>query len=165
MNTRHSHPIGFALVLLLCLAILASGCSIYGNPPAVNETSRGQFLMKIEVDHSSAKVGEPVHIRLTTTNDGQQPYVVESKDRPVLDIVVKEVNSDKISFSWAAQNPDKVLNHIEWKPGESIVIETVWIPPQEENGELQHLAGFLSINSEVVQSAGILFQVGAPGIR
>ncbi|MBI5649413.1 MAG: hypothetical protein HZC40_03035 [Chloroflexi bacterium] len=72
-------------------------------------------------------MNEPVQMRFGVVNTGKETFVLESKNSPVMDIVVSEAGGGAF-LSWSTQNPDKVSYRIEWKPGESKVIELTWIP-------------------------------------
>jgi len=122
----------------------------------------GGLGLAIQTDRSRGGVGEPVHIRFTVTNSSNQIKILDSKDTPVLDAVVMELPSRQVLLSWAALHPDQDTYHLELSPGESKVLEMVWTPTQEEynQGMKVFIAGLLSINSQVVQSATAYYCYG-----
>jgi hypothetical protein len=87
------------------------------------------LVLTVEANRSQARVGEPVQIRFTITNTGRQTEVVESNDKPVMDIIVQVVG-DRPLLVWSEQNPDQVSHHLQWQPGESKIIEWSWTPKQ-----------------------------------
>lgn len=98
-------------------------------------------------------------MRFTIKNTGSESTVVESKDTPVMDISVSVVG-DGTLLVWSEQNPDQVSHHLEWKPGESKVIEWSWTPKEDDIyiGAFHNffLSGSLSENSKVVQAADVM---------
>lgn len=161
MNTKLSTPVKS----LLCVGafVFLISCNAIGNSGLSNIARYDYLTLKIETDRSWAKVGESVQIRLTVTNNWNQVYTIESKAQPVLDLVVEDAASNQILLSWVKQNPDQASHHVEWKPGESIILEMVWTPSQEEYGRVHHISGLLSEGSKYVQGASILFYVGVSG--
>lgn len=113
------------------------------------------LLLTVSSDRSRVKVGDSVQIRITTANTGQQPIVVESNDRPVLDILVAPAGGDVIR-SWSAENPDKVSHRVEWKPGESKTLEMVWhVKEGDRLSPLIFLIGALHADPGPGQSASV----------
>ncbi|HEX4850922.1 MAG TPA: hypothetical protein VFV08_08960 [Puia sp.] len=102
-------------------------------------------------------------MQFTIKNAGNQPAIIESMGTPVMDIVVDDGASRRILASWSAQNPDKVMHHLEWQPGESKVLELVWIPPQEEDSRQVFASGLLYQESKFLQGANVDFCVGLSG--
>lgn len=154
MDTKVLLKGGVFLTFLLSLTMQV-GC----NPSSRTHMAKYNYLiLKLQSDRSVARVGEPVHIRFTITNEGGDTWL-ESPTTPVMDIVVSSVGSGKVLIFWSAQNPDKVAHRLEWKPGESKVIEFVWTPRQEDIaiGVIHniHLAGWLYQDSKLIQSAGV----------
>jgi hypothetical protein len=97
----------------------------------------GALILRIRVNHpkqTCLQGGELLDIQFTVTNEGQNRRleVLESKDKPVLDMVIGEHGSPELIYSWAAQNPDQVRHHVEWQPGESQTINVKWQLPQKE---------------------------------
>jgi hypothetical protein len=85
--------------------------------------------------------------------------VIESKGIPVMDITIRSRSSGSINLAWSAQNPDKVAHRLEWKLGESKVIEMVWTPKQEDILiGVVHIVGFAGLlyqDSKIIQSTNV----------
>lgn len=146
-------PLIFILIAL-CVALTQTGCDVGLRHTA----SYNYLLLELHSNRSQAKVDESIHVRFTVTNTGQQSTVVESQDTPVMDIVAGVTVDGKL-LTWSSQNPNMVAHRLEWKPGESKVIELVWTPKQEDIviGAFHdvHLAGRLYKDSKSIQSAGV----------
>jgi len=135
--------------------IMQVGCT----PSTQIHMARYNYLiLKLESDRSVARVGEPVRIRFSITNEGGDTSL-ESPTTPVMDIVVSPMGSSEVLLTWSAQNPDKDFHHLEWKPGESKTIELVWIPRPEDiaSGYYHdvHFSGILNKDSKFIQAAGV----------
>lgn len=116
------------------------------------------LYLTFESDRAKAQIGEPVLMRFTVTNTGKQPIVLESKDKPVMDIVVR-VAGGGVLLSWSERNPHQIAHRMEWRPGESKVIELVWIPKQDDVyvGAYHDvfLSGILNDDSIPLQGVGV----------
>lgn len=146
------------LMLVLEVALLLCGC--VSQPQGVVAKSNYDTLgLWLESDHTRAQPGSPIQIRYTVKNMGERAWILESQDTPVMDIVVDVVGGTEL-FALSAQSPDKVAHRLEWKPGESKVIELTWIPKQEDvRFGMYHdvfLTGLLYNNGKIVQSAGVI---------
>lgn len=147
-------PRGTILIALVVL-LMQSACL-----PALSHTEvyHTYLLLRIDVDRSRAKTGEAIHIRFTTRNTGSEPIILESPTTPVMDVVVV-LGSGPDLLSWSTQNPDKVQHRLEWKPGETKIIEWVWIPRPEDIAfgyyQNAYLSGRLYQNGRIIQSAGV----------
>ncbi|CAG0972781.1 hypothetical protein ANRL3_01608 [Anaerolineae bacterium] len=144
--------VGIILILMVLGVILAPSACDSG----LRQTAGiDHLLLTVSSDRSRVKVGDSVQIRFTITNTGQQPIVVESNDRPVLDILVAPAGGDVIR-SWSAENPDKVSHRIEWKPGESKVLELGWhVREGDRPSPLIFLIGALHADPGPGQSAHV----------
>jgi hypothetical protein len=70
--------------------------------------------------------GEPIHIRFTLQNVSDEPVLLESEDRPVVDIyVVPRYDSMTKIYSWPEANSDDAAaqHQLELQPGEKHTIE------------------------------------------
>jgi hypothetical protein len=116
------------------------------------------LVLRLYANRLQARVGEPVQIRFTVINDGKESWVLESPDTPVMDIVVDVVGGPQL-LAWSDQNPDKVAHRLEWKPGETKVIEWVWIPREEDIAVGYYhdvfIYGYVTSVSMGAQSAGV----------
>jgi hypothetical protein len=156
MEPKRLLKVGLLVLLLPCALCLALqiGC----NPSAQMHTAKYNYLiLKLWSDRSRARVGEPVRIRFTITNEGGDTWI-ESPTTPVMDISVKVVGGPRL-LTWSSQNPDKVQHRIEWRPGETKTIEWAWVPKPEDiaYGYYQDvfLTGLLYQDGEIIQSAGV----------
>lgn len=138
------------IFLPVILLLLQTACD------SQNTTARYDIdlVLKIESDRSSLKSGESMHIRFTTTNTGSRSIIIDSQDTPVLDIVVEEVPSRQRLASWSDRNPDKVSHRVEWKPGESKVMELTWTYSGKASPYADSV-GLLSGNSRMLQAASV----------
>jgi hypothetical protein len=141
----------------LIVGIVLAACA------AAEQGTRYQDLvLQISTNRTRANVGDEVAIHFTVTNDGKQPVQISSEDRPVLDLQVDVAGSDEVLFSWVALHPDQAAKELIWQPGETKTIDAVWTPTRQGfyNGRNVFLAGLLSKDSKIVQSAGILICLG-----
>ncbi len=147
----------FWRVLLIgtCLLFLMAGCA-----NGLSETAElDDLVLKLETNRSQAHVGEPVQIRYTVTNTGTRTQVVESNDKPAMDIVVKVMGDGNLQV-WSVEHPDQVVHRLEWQPGESKTIEWAWTPkPGDIYDGAYHavgVSGFLNgPRPEIWQAAGV----------
>jgi len=151
---------GTILFILLGMISLQTACTPLIDMGSTHTSGIDSLVLEFYSNRSWLKVGESVHLDFTVTNTGKRFIVVESKDKPVLDIIVQDMPSRQVLLSWAAQNPDKALHRVEWQPGESKAMELVWTAPQEEYGRLIFLGGLLNENSKIAQSANVSIYVG-----
>ncbi len=94
------------------------------------------LVLEIQTDRDHAKIGEPVHITQTLTNIAASgpPIILESSDRPVMDIVIR--GADRIQPRWSnEQPPENLLHRLELPPGASHRIEWTWIPSEQNRNE------------------------------
>lgn len=141
------------LIWPLMLAVGLTSSCLASNPP--QEAKSGYRGVHLEANHSYGLLGEPVHIRFTVTNDTQAPIIVESEEKPMLDLQVVGVANKRVYQSWAALHPDQALHRVEWQPGESKVLEMDWIPTPEGASHIVGLDGQLNQGSELVQGASV----------
>ncbi len=90
------------------------------------ETNSSALSLRLTTNRSEVAVGQSVHMQFTITNTRHQTEVVETKDRPVMDITVDDAASHNTLLSWSSQHPDQVAHRLEWQPGESKTIELTW---------------------------------------
>lgn len=148
------------LVFLFGAAVLVA-CYQFQSAPKSQSEYQGLEL-QFDANRSPTTIGEPIHLRFTITNKNTYPIVIDSKEQSVIELNVVGVNNKHVYSSWSASNPEQVTHHMEWQPGETKTIETVWVPRQEVfySGRVVFVSGFLSENSKVVQSVGILTCMG-----
>mgnify|MGYP000073560943 CR=1 FL=1 len=148
------------LLITILAGILFSGCD--ANSAKSQRTRYDDLVLQLDINRSRVQLGESILIRFTVKNVANEPIKIESKESPVLDVQVVVGGSDEVLYSWAAENPEQASKQLEWTPGETKTIETVWVPREEEfySGRVVFVSGFLSENSKVVQSVGILTCMG-----
>jgi hypothetical protein len=150
--------------IAICFIAMLVACS----PPFFDvgqshNSGYGYLALKFETNRSWVEVGASIQMRFTVKNTGNQLVAIESRDKPVLDIIVQDVNSRELLLSWSAQNPESVAHRIEWKPGESRVLELSWTATQDEYYGTLHMGGILTEDSKIVQSANVPIYVGRSG--
>ena len=163
MNDRYAFCSKFRVLIAIGLLVMEVACASDGRAVLSDTAVYNNLVLKIEANRSQIRAGDSVQIRFTITNDGKQPVTIESTDIPVLDITVRDFKSKQLLLSWATQNPDKVSYRVEWKPGESKVLELVWTALAEPSyipGQLVHISGGLNVNGKLIQAAGVDVCVG-----
>jgi len=125
VNTRQWVQVTLVMILVIYTQVACFEKGLSDRAPY------GDLGLFFESNRSQARVGEPMQMRFSVINHGNQPTVIESPDTPVMDIVVQVVGGPDV-FTWSSQNPDKITHRLEWKPGESKTIELVWIPQSED---------------------------------
>ena len=144
------------LPIMPVLSLLQVACE----PGASHSAGYNDLLLQVQTNSTRAEVGKPIQVRFTITNTGinKHTYILESPDTPVMDIVVDVVGGPEL-LAWSRQNLDKIQHRLEWKPGESKVIELIWIPQPGDvyTGSYRNvfLTGLLYFNGKIVQSAGV----------
>jgi len=155
MSAGEFCKVGMSGLLILALLLQVACETGESNSAVYND-----LVLRFESNRTRAEAGKPVHMRFSVKNGGSQPIVIDSKNLPVMDIVVIPQFGQEILLSWSAQNPDKVAHRLEWKPGESKIIELVWTPKQEDiyigAVRIIYLAGYLYENSRFAQSADVM---------
>jgi hypothetical protein len=131
-----------------------------GDTGLSNASNLGDLVLEVRSSRSLVQVGESVQVQFTVRNTGKQSVVLESMKLPVMDLNVRPAYSDHIITSWSAQNPDKVLHRIEWKPGESKTLELVWTATQETFSHQIFFTGFLTQNTGPGHATGVTLCVG-----
>lgn len=149
----------YAAIRATCFLIVLTSCTIGPTDKAISGTAElDDLVLKLETNRSQAHVGEPVQIRYTVTNTGTRTQVVESNDKPAMDIVVKVMGDGNLQV-WSVEHPDKVTHRLEWQPGESKTIEWAWTPKEGDiliGGDHDvFLTGIVYRNSQSLQAAGV----------
>ncbi len=155
MNLQSALRIRLLLIALGAVLILTA-C----DGGEISTSSRGSLLLEFRSNRTRLRAGEPVQMRFTVYNNSYNTVVIESSGTPVLDIVVEEQNSRRQILRWSAQNPERILHLVEWRPKETKTLELSWIPKQEDLrvGSYHNvfLTGTLSENSRIVKTAGVM---------
>ncbi|OQY98226.1 MAG: hypothetical protein B6D41_02640 [Chloroflexi bacterium UTCFX4] len=158
--TNARFPRARILLITILIGIPFSGCD--ANSAKSQRTRYDDLVLQLDISRSRVEVGESILIRFTVKNVANEPIRIESKESPVLDVQVIDVNSHDTLFSWVTDVNEQTGNLAEWQAGETKIIETLWTPKSEDfySGRTLHVAGFLSENSEIVQSAGMIICMG-----
>jgi hypothetical protein len=151
---KHQVVVVILTLIVLSVVLLQTACDT-----GLKQVSGiDSLVLEFRSNQSRARVDEQIQMGFTITNRGQNRIIIESQGTPVMDISVDVVGGEQI-LSWSNQNSDKVTHQIEWKPGESKVIEWIWVPKQEDiyTGAFHDvfLTGLLYKDGKIVQSAGV----------
>lgn len=117
----------YVVLFFFVLALLLSSCS---RAEPVSMTSGvdigGTLVDEIWAGSDCVQPGDNVQFRATVTNKSATTQVIESKDKPVLDIWI---GSDvAVIAHWSDGKPlTPDLTRLELKPGESKTIEMNWL--------------------------------------
>jgi len=157
MNVLHTSKLILTIFALMLFLVAQTACGLLFDPGLTSQTSYGHLHLGISSDRSTIKgVGNVVHVRFEVKNTSGESVVIESKDQPVLDIVISVVDSGKTIRTWSSENPDKVLHRVEWKPGESKAMDLTWQVTQGEPiGLLISVSGQLNSDSKIVRTTGV----------
>jgi hypothetical protein len=111
-------------------------------PFEMNQHSRrvDDFGIIISADRFYTGAEEPVRIRFTVTNDGDDEEFRESEEGPVMDIRVGY--RGEISDWWSdGREITPEMKKLELTPGETRTIEMTWIPPDIDYSTSVDLVG------------------------
>ncbi len=154
MRIRYRAEYTFVLIAT-SIAVILMACT----PRDIEQSATSavdHLVLTFKSNHSRVKVGDTVQMQFTVTNTGQEPIVLESSDRPVLDLVVA-VPGGYILRRWSSENPDMVSHRIEWKPGESHTLEMTWTVSSEDKLDIRiGLSGDVNSGSATIQSVGVV---------
>jgi len=125
--------------------LLLTACVGWPSPQA-GATGLDDLTLILWVSHRSANVGQPVTIRFTVRNDGKERTTVyERTGKPVMDIIVGTAPTRPGAPPrprWSdGKELTSELTRLELKPGESRVIEMIWIPNEEDNYNVRDAEG------------------------
>ncbi|CAG0972738.1 hypothetical protein ANRL3_01606 [Anaerolineae bacterium] len=142
------------ILMLLAVFLTQTACERWQtNTQAYN----GYLVLEFQANRSQVRVGDTVQMRFKVTNKDQRPIVLEAKNRPVLDIVVSALPAGNVIRSWSNENPDKVSHRMEWKPGESQVLEMTWtVSPGDKLGIRISLSGDVNSDLIILKSSGVM---------
>lgn len=98
----------------------------------------------ISADRCYAEPGDPVRIRFTVVNHGDETEVLESEEKPILDIKVRYYRgSDEILWWWSeGREITPEMRRLELASGESKTIQMTWIPSKGYGPWIQLLGVF-----------------------
>jgi len=127
--TKNRNAIRAILMLISLLACLLMGCvqrQVSGKAVVDN------LVLELQVSDRCPNYGETVTIRATVTNRDSRPFIVELKDRPLLDISIGYSYStpSETLIRWSDGKPlTSELTRLELEPGESKSVEMAWVVP------------------------------------
>jgi len=131
---------------MLSTALLTS-CGLLWGRPKSNTTSDGYLGLTLWVSRSLPRVAEPVKIRYTVDNFGDQIEVIqlEEKQEPVMDILVGfGPRGDGTRLYWSDEREiTPEMRRLELAPGESKIIEMTWVPDETAEGWIVTVSGIL----------------------
>ena len=116
-------------------------------PFDANRHSRGYNDLRIIIsaDRHKADGGDSVRIRFTVVNYGDEIQVLESEEKPILDIWVHYYDGAYEMEEWWSDGREITpeMKRLQLSPGESKTIEMTWIAWDEgyAAGESVHLLG------------------------
>lgn len=155
MKIRYTAKAIFVLIAV-SIALLLTACDT-GDTGLSQTTAVDHLVLTFKSNHSRVKMGDTVQMQFTITNTGRQLIAIESNDRPVLDIVVSALPTGDVIHSWSTENPDKVSHRMEWKPGESQVLEMTWtVSPGDKLGIRISLSGDVNSDLIILKSSGVM---------
>lgn len=108
-------------------------CNNLSNPSKEQLKDYKSLVLKIEASASEVAPGDSLQIRFTITNKGNQPVVIVNDRKPIMDILIMAPPNNQKVWMWSEEHPEQVNHHLIWQPGESKVIETVWIPTDQDS--------------------------------
>ncbi|MBI5033542.1 MAG: hypothetical protein HZB51_23720 [Chloroflexi bacterium] len=156
-------------LIIVGLSMILASCSAAADTYTEGAARFDLLVLRIRVNHPKQlclKSGDSLDIRFTVSNVGNELFVLETKDSPVLDIVIREYG--RSIYAWAEQNPGQVQHRVEWQPGESKTVNVKWQLPQKEYAhEALQIAGLISetdvrYGQRTAQSAFITLCLGYP---
>ena len=106
----------------------------------------GNLGIAISADRRYVDAGEPVRIRFTVINRGDETEVIESEEGPIMDILVRHRSgSTDLTRDWWSEDRQITpeMRRLELGPGESKTIEMTWVPPDRIYNEPVDLFGIL----------------------
>jgi len=114
------------ILLSLVVAISLFGCQHVPNPVSASSVVSIDSILVVEVwvSDKCPENGKDITVRATVTNKGTKTQVLDSKDQPVLDLIVTTGGTGGVKTRWSdgkALTPD--LTHLELQPGQSKTIE------------------------------------------
>ena len=150
-------------VLLVILAALVTNCGLLWAGPKSNTTSDGYLGLTLWVSRSLPRVAEPVKIRYTVDNFGDQIEVIqlEEKQEPVMDILIGfGPTGGRTRIYWSdGREISPEMRGLELAPGESKTIEMTWVPDETAEGWIVTVLGILH-REHRYQDASVMICVG-----
>lgn len=155
MKSRHL----FTLILIFLIAtnvLLLTACR--SKDSELTQSSGVDYLvLTTRTNHSRVKLGNSVQIQFTVINTGDQPVIIESKEWPVLDILVTTLPSGNNIRTWSIENPAQVSHRIEWQPGEAQTLTMIWSVSINDKLESRFsILGLVNSDTRVLQRSGIV---------
>lgn len=127
----------YQLALLVMVAALVTNCGLLWDGPERDTAGRGNFKLTLWVSRGRISVGQPVKIRFTVENTGDQIEVVQLEKGPVMDISVRfGAGSLRTTLYWSdGREITPEMRRLALAPGESKTIEMIWVPDERATNE------------------------------
>lgn len=128
-------PVKIAMILLVFL-IYAAACNQVVPPPGLGNKSASQpegLMLQLKTDRDEYAAGEPVSLRLTVTNLGDQVVRLSFPSSQIYDFVVRQQGQE--IWRWSSDKMfAMVLTELKLNPGESRTYHETW-PQVDRKGE------------------------------
>jgi hypothetical protein len=119
------------LAVLLVASVFFVSCEQQPSPTFERKSNSrrvGDLGIIVSANRGPVDKGEPVELRFTVVNDGDEKQVIELVDEPVMDIMVCYRLSDDIRVYWSdGREVTAEMRRLELDPGESKTIDMIWI--------------------------------------
>lgn len=125
-------PMMKKLTFLLFLTLIISGCDRFPQTVSGYRTDP-DFRYMLWVSRKRFEIGEPLTIRFSVTNMGNEPIEIVLEDLAVMGIVITTDGLSKV----VVRLPDMAesFSELHLNPGETRTIEMTWVP---DNSVYQH---------------------------
>ena len=130
---------------LLIMALLLASCRPV-KPVSYTARSGDGILIEMWGSKDCVVAGETVHLRATATNEDPEPFAVDLRDQPVLDIWVSGLVEAKgaILQRWSDGKPlTPDVTGLALQPGQSKTLEMDWIPATSVYGAAHAEANYI----------------------
>ncbi len=144
------------LIAFLTLIVFLTGC--LGFPWAQSgSNTTDNVRLSLWVSHHSVRVGQPLQIRFTARNLGNETAIFETQTESVMDINigVRPLGGGGFYVRWSDGKPlTRELTRLELKPGESKTIEMTWTPDERSDYSIVWVDGIFWYRDDNRQYVG-----------
>lgn len=115
--------------LLVIIAALVASCGLLWGGPVSEIRGSGNLDLILWVSRSLPSIGQPVKVRFTVENTGNQIEVIQLEEKPVMDIQIHiAAGGDITKLYWSdGREITPERRRLELAPGESKTIEMTWV--------------------------------------
>ncbi len=136
------------LLLFLAVATLSFpiSCGTLGSRPKSASAGMDKLGFDLWVSDENPGTGDPLQLRFTVTNEGDQVYLHQVKDGTVMDIDIRYwvAGRDYVDVAWSdGREITPEMQRLELAPGESETIEWTWVAVGEARGKPSLVRGVL----------------------